>query len=124
MTIVHTIGRTFAAGGITEYPSEAEPIFGDHEGTTLEAGDGTPTNVWSGAKPRWRYVWKSPRPEIVARWVARYKARGSFATTDPDGSTYTAVIPVGKCQVGYIFEPTSANAGGTTYTLTVEVWSA
>lgn len=121
--IVHSIGRTFTAAGVVEYPTEAEPLFGEHEGTTLEAGDGTPTNVWAGAKRRWKFTWKSPRPEIVARWLARYKARASFQLIDPDGgASYTAVIPVGKCQVVYTYEPTSSNAGGTTYTLTVETW--
>lgn len=122
--IVHTISRTFVAGGITEYPTEATPLFGEHEGTTLSAGDGTPTNVWVGSKRRWKFVWKSPRPEIVARWVARYRARGSFTLVDPDGVSYTAIIPVGKCELSYIYEPSSANAGGTTYTLTVEPWQS
>ncbi|HMQ30006.1 MAG TPA: hypothetical protein PKD53_04725 [Chloroflexaceae bacterium] len=123
MTIVHTIGRTFTAGGIVEYPTEAEPLFGEHEGITLSAGDGTPTNVWAGGKRRWRYTWKSPRPEIVARWLTRYKARASLSVVDPDGgAAYTAILPVGTCQVVYTYEPTSATAGGTTYTLTLELW--
>jgi hypothetical protein len=124
MSITHSILRTFVAGGVTEYPSEATPILGDHEGLTLEAGDGTPTNVWTGTKRRWEYRWNSPRPEIVARWLTRYKARTTFATTDPDGGAYTALLPVGGVEIGYQYQADSTTATGTTYTLTVRVWEA
>lgn len=84
MSLTHYVNRTFSAGGTTEYPAEAEPIYGTHEGVTYEAGDGTPTNVWVGSKRRWRYLWESPLPAVVQRWVARYKARVTFSHTDPE----------------------------------------
>lgn len=124
MTIEHTIARTFTAGGVTEYPREATPLYGDHEGVTLEAGDGTPTNIWRGGKRRWEYVWRSPRPEIVERWRQRYLARTTFAHTDPHGESYTALMPVGGFETSYAYDPSAANAGGTTYTLTVRAYEA
>jgi hypothetical protein len=122
MSITHYVTRTFAAGGTTEYPTGAEPIYGPHEGLTHEAGDGTPTNVWTGSKRRWKYTWDSPRPEIIQRWVARYTARSTFSHTDIEGSTHTALIPVGGLRFTAQFVKSSSTAAGTTYPLEVEVW--
>lgn len=119
--IVHTISRTVTAGGITEYPSSAEVLAG-HLGETLEAGDGTPTNVWRSSKTRWRLTWDSPRPEVVERWRTRYSARSTFAFVGPYGESFAALIPVGGYQLTATFLPSSSTAAGTTYSLTVEVW--
>lgn len=118
----HTIARTVVAGGTTEYPTKATPLYGDHEGETLEAGDATPTNVWTSGLRRWRLEWESPLPAIEARWRARYVAHSSFSFTDPHGVTFTAIIPVGGFKVDYQYERTSSTAAGTTYPMTVEVW--
>jgi hypothetical protein len=120
---IHSIARTVTAGGIVEYPAEAEPLY-DHLGETLEAGDGTPTSVWASTKRRWRLVWNSPRPEIVERWRVRYTARATFTFVDPLGASYTAQIPVPGFSWKAKFEPSSGTASGTTYTLTVEIWES
>lgn len=121
--IVHTMARTVVAGGVTEYPSEAEPLV-EHLGETHEAGDATPTNLWVSTRRRWRLSWGSPRPEVVERWRARYAARGTFSFTDPDGATYTALIPVRGFRRRAIYLAGSTTAAGTTYGLEVEVWEA
>jgi hypothetical protein len=121
--IVHSVTRTVVAGGTTEYPSAAEPLY-EHLGETLEAGDATPTNLWRSTRRRWRLEWNSPRPEIVERWRARYVARGTFSFVDPDGASYTALIPVRGFQRPITYLAGSNTAAGTTYGLIVEIWEA
>ena len=124
MSIIHTVTRTFVAGGETEYPSEAEPLY-EHRGVTHEAGDGTPTNVWTSNMIRWRYTWNSPRPEIVERWRQRYEAKSTFSHTDPIGTTRTpCIIPIHGFSFKLVYLPSASTAAGTTYQLTVEVWAA
>jgi hypothetical protein len=119
----HVVARTVAIDGETEYPTEAERLFGEHEGVTLVAGDGTPTNVWTGEKRRWKYIWVTPQPDIVQRMVALYTARGTFSHTDIEGATFTATIPVGRLRFKAVFDPASGTTAGTTYpNLEVEVW--
>jgi hypothetical protein len=109
----HVITRTFTAAGIVERPSRATPLT-DHYGVTLNAGDGTPTNVRTSTKRRWRFTWKSADPTVVERWRQRYEAGATFTMVDPHGATYTAMLPLegGWSVGGYEYEtsdPTSVS---------------
>lgn len=121
MTITHTIARTVTIAGTLEYPTAVEPLF-DHEGQTLEATDGTPTNLWASSKRRWKITWESPLPAVVERMRTRYTARSTFAFVDPYGASYTAMIPVGAYRPGYSYPRDRKDTIGTTYTLEIEVW--
>lgn len=121
--MIHTIARTFTAGGVVEYPDGARPIY-DHQGMTLVAGDGTPTNVYVSTKQRWEFTWGSPLPEIVERWRTRFAARASFSVTDPYGATWTGMIPVSPLgfDFGASYEPGSSLVRFTTYSLKLLIW--
>ena len=120
--ITHTITRTFVAGGVTEYPRSVTELW-EHQGVTLEAGDGTPTNVWTSTKRRWEAAWESPLPAVLARWRTRFVARTTFTVTDPNGATYVATMPAaGGFAYGVAYLPSTSTTNGTTYTLTVQWW--
>jgi hypothetical protein len=100
----HVITRTFTAGGIVERPTRATPLT-EHYGVTLVAGDGTPTNVLTSTKRRFRFTWAQADPTVVERWRQRYETGASFTMTDPHGATYTAMVPLeGGWSVTYQYE--------------------
>jgi hypothetical protein len=124
MSITHTIGRAFTAAGVAEYPRTAKELFG-HQGNLHEAGDATPTNIYTSSLRRWEFTWESPRPEIVARWRARFVARANFSFTDPNGQTYQAMLPnPDGFDYDVTYLPTAGTASGTTYTLTLRIYEA
>lgn len=118
----HVITRTFTAGGIVERPTRATPLT-EHYGVTLNAGDGTPTNVRMSTRRRWRFVWANADPQVVERWRQRLETGATFTLTDPHGATYTAMLPLeGGWAVSYQYETSDPDSVSLTQypDLTVE----
>jgi hypothetical protein len=118
--LTYSFGRSFTYDGTLEYPRRFTPLH-EHEGITLEAGDGTPTLVQLSSKRRWRIEWESPRPEIVQRWRVYNLTKIPRVLIDFYGDGYTVVIPIGSFTYTGEFLP-SGGITGATAPMSVELW--